>query len=120
MLVAVLSVLAVVDLSSGVCGEVFATDASSTHGAIVSTTIPSDKTWIMVRGCKSKGAYSRILNPHEAMLKSFELLEETGEERDSRLEKGGPTRPLAFRYDFLEVFAGGASVVTQLQPLVSL
>ena len=110
VLVAVLSVMAVVDLSTGVCDEVFATDASSTHGAIVSTEIPSDKSWIIVRGCKSKGAYSRILNPHEAMLKSFELWEETGEEKESRLEKGGPSRPLAFRYDFLEVFAGGASV----------
>ena len=110
VLVAVLSVLAVVDLSADVCKETYATDASSSHGAIVSTTLPAELSWMIVRGCKSKGAYARILNPHEALLKSFELLEETGEERENRLDKGGPARPLAFRYEFLEVFAGAASV----------
>ena len=110
VLVSVLAGLAVVDLSADVSKEIYATDASSTHGAIVSTEVSHDLAWMITRVCKSKGAYARILNPHEAMLKSFELLEEVEEDRNAKLEKGGPSRPLAFRYDFIEVFAGAASV----------
>ena len=117
VLVSILSVMAVTDLSLDVNEKVFATDASMSHGAIVSTNLPKKLAWMITRMCKSKGAYTRILSPFESVLKSFELLEETGEERDLRLEKGGPSRPLAFHYDFIEVFAGGASVSDEVSAL---
>ncbi len=109
-LVSLLAPLAVTDLGVGMLDHMYATDASNSHGAIVATQVKEDIPWIVSRCCKSKGAYARILTPAEALLKSLDILEETGEEAQHGLIKGGPSRPLAFRYDFLEVFAGAAVV----------
>ena len=109
-LASVLAPLAVTDLGVGMLDHLYATDASNTHGAIVSAEVDEKIPWFVSRCCKSKGAYARLLTPFEATLKSLDILEETGEEIDARLLKGGPSRPLAFKYDFLEVFAGAAVV----------
>lgn len=109
-LISILAPLAVSDLGVGMLDHIFATDASNTHGAIVTAEVDSRLPWIVSRCCKSKGAYARILSPSETLLKSLDILEETGEEVAAKLAKGGPSRPLAFRYDFIEVYAGAAVV----------
>ena len=68
VLVSVLSVMAVMDLSLDVHEHVFGTDASNSHGAIVSTTLPRRLSWMITRMCKCKGAYTRILSPFESVL----------------------------------------------------
>ena len=110
VLVSVLCMMASFDVSSGMLGRVFATDASNTHGAIVSASLDPRISWMVSRVCKSKGAYTRILTPSECVLRAFDILDECPEEKDEKLSRGGPSRPLAFHYDFLEVFAGSATV----------
>ena len=79
-LISILAPLAVSDLGVGMLDHIYATDASNTHGAIVSAEIDSRIPWMVSRCCKSKGAYARILSPSESLLKSLDILEETGEE----------------------------------------
>lgn len=110
VLVSVLCMLATFDVSSGMLDRVFATDASNTHGAIVSAALEPRISWLISRVCKSKGAYTRILTPAECVLRALDILDEEPEERKDRLDHGGPSRPLAFHYDFIEVFAGSATV----------
>ncbi len=110
VLVSVLSMLASSDVGSGMLDRVFATDASNSHGAIVSAALDPKVSWVISRTCKSKGAYTRILTPSECLLRAFDILDEEPEERGERLEKGGPSRPIAFHYEFIEIFAGSSSV----------
>ena len=110
VLVSVLCMVATSDVGAGILDRVFATDASNTHGAIVSTSLDPRISWIVSRTCKSKGAYTRILTPAECVLRAFDILDEGPEERVDKLVKGGPSRPMAFHYDFIEVFAGSSSV----------
>ena len=109
-LVAILAPIAVTDLGAGMVDKVYATDASNSHGAIVSASVDPRISWTISRCCKSKGAYARILSPSEVLLKSLDVLEETGEEANALAGSKGPPRPIAFHYDFLELFAGAAVV----------
>ena len=112
-LVSVLGCLAVTDLGAKFCDRIFATDASIAKGGIVSSPCSPELQTVVARSCKTKGAYSRLLTPHECLLQRLDLLEE-GDSQD--LPNGGPSieRPIAFRYDFLEVYAGAATVSSVL------
>ena len=110
VLVSVLCMVATSDVGTGILDRVFATDASNTHGAIVSASLDPRISWIVARTCKSKGAYTRILTPAECVLRAFDILDEEPEERERKVIDGGPSRPLAFHYEFIEVFAGSSSV----------
>ena len=108
-LISVLGVLAVTDLGAQFCDRIFATDASIAKGGIVSAECPPELQVVLARSCKSKGAFSRLLTPHECMLQRLDLLEEPESFLDVQKD-AIVDRPLAFRYDFLEVYAGAATV----------
>ena len=110
VLVSVLCMVATSDVGSGMLDRVFATDASCSHGAIVSASLNPRISWLVSRTCKSKGAYTRILTPAECVLRAFDILDEDPDERNQKMDRGGPSRPIAFHYEFIEVFAGSSSV----------
>ena len=104
-LLALLCPLAVSDLCAEAHPEVFSTDASIAAGAICSSPISVDFARILWRVSRSKGAYSRLLTPLESLTKKLGMLEEVPD-----FSKNSPDRPLAFHYDFIEVFSGAGKV----------
>lgn len=58
---------------------------------------------------RSKGAYSRLLSPSEVLLKRMDELDVIAPEGTTT---SSPSRPLAFHFDFVEIFAG-ASLITK-------
>lgn len=57
---------------------------------------------------RSKGAYSRLLSPSEVLLKKISDLEPAGVVSSDF----APSRPIAYHFDFIEIFAG-ASLITK-------
>ena len=104
--------LAVSDLGAPPCGDVFCTDASLQKGAICSAALNPQLGKILWKITRSKGAYHRLLTPLESISKRLGLLEEK-----APVEVVAPPRPLAFCYDFLEVFSGSAKVSDSLSKL---
>ena len=115
-LMSVLGILAVTDLGAQYCERIFATDASIAKGGIVSSFCSPELQTILSRSCKTKGAFSRLLIPHECMLQRLDLLEETGCVADIA-STSAIERPIAFRYDFLEVYAGASTVSSAMVQL---
>ena len=109
---ALLVPFAVSDLSAMFCSEVFATDASLSKGAICSTKLPYDVCRTLWSGLRSKGAYHRLLSPVEALSRRLGLGEEVPD-----LEETVCKRPLAFHYDFIEIFSGAAVVTTAMSSM---
>ena len=107
-LVATLMPLAVTELSAPYHPEVFCSDASDTKGAVCKAVIPEHVLRVLWKSERSKGAYSRLLSPSEVLLKRMDELDvaDAGEKTIS------PSRPLAFHFDFVEIFAG-ASLITK-------
>ena len=105
VLVATLAVFAVFDMASKYDSKIYCTDASSKKGAIVSAEIEPRLIEVMWKGLKSKGAYTRLLSPSETILKAVGELEPS--EPDGRVD---PPRPIAFHFDFIEVFAGASLI----------
>ena len=109
VLLATLCPLLCSDLCAPPCEKVFATDASLKKGGYCSTSVSSEFSKFLWKVTRSKGAYSRLLSPIECISKRLGLLEELpGGDLPS------PSRPLAFHYDFLEVFSGAARVSASL------
>lgn len=109
MVLAVLAPLVVSDLGASFFDRIFATDASVSKGAIVSAPVSQKIARVLWRSCRSKGGYSKLLTPVQSTLSRCLDFEE-----DDTLATGPVTahvdRPLAYRFDFIEVFAGSASV----------
>ena len=108
-LLAVLAPLAVSDIASGFANEIYATDASLDKGAIVSSL--QDKTVVEVlwKSCRSKGGYSKMLDQTQSILARSIDFEELEVQRSETVR-----RPLAYRFDFIEVFAGAATVTAKM------
>ena len=107
VLLSVLAPLAVSDLGAGYIDKIFCSDASMSKGAICSTKVSRQVAQALWRSCRSKGSYTRLLTPEECLLKRL------GELEVNRMvieELPAPTRPLAYNYDFLEIYAGAAIV----------
>ncbi len=111
-LLALLVCLAVSDLRSPMCEKIFATDASLAKGAICSTTVPKAFAQFLWRVSRSKGAYHRLLTPIQEVSRRLGLLEEIGE-----IEVPSVSRPIAFCYDFIEIFSGASTVSCALGKL---
>ena len=111
-LLACLVCFAVTDICAPPCQEVFCTDASLQKGAICSAKVSCDFSRFLWRVTRSKGAYHRLLTPIESIAKRLGIHEEKPASISS-----GPDRPLAFHYDFLEVFSGAAKVTAALDSL---
>ena len=110
-LAAVLVPLMSADVSAPWIDEIFCSDASQTHGAYCKAKVGKKLNEVVWKTSRTKGGYSRLLSPVEVALRRANALEETQDVAgvcDESLI--GPTRPLAFRFDFVEVFAGAAKV----------
>ena len=107
-LVATLMPLAVTELSAPYHTEVFCSDASEKKGAFCKAVIPEHIVRVLWKSERSKGAYSRLLSPSEVLLKRMDELDIAPEGTTT----SSPSRPLAFHFDFVEIFAG-ASLITK-------
>ena len=111
-ILALLVPFAVSDLCAQAHHEVFATDASLSLGAICSAEVDIPVAQAFWRVSRSKGAYTRLLTPFESLAKRLGTFEELGESH-----RPAPDRPLAFFYDFIEVFSGAGKVTAQMASL---
>ena len=105
-LLAVLIPLAQSELNAPFSDRIFCTDASNTKGAILSAQVPRPVSEVLWKTSRTKGAYSRLLSPVEAALKQLGELQE----EDACVERPKPQRPLAFCFEFVEIYAGAAKV----------
>lgn len=105
VLLSVLAPLVVSDIAVGFCSSLFATDASLSKGAIVQSDVGEEITEVLWRSCRTKGGYSKLLDGSQSILSRCMDFEETGEQQAEAVG-----RPLAFRFDFIEIFAGAATV----------
>ena len=108
-LLGVLAPLAVSDIASGFGEEIFATDASLDKGAIVSCKQERKIIEVLWRSCRSKGGYSKLLDPIQSILARSADFEEQETPQPESVR-----RPLAYRFDFIEVFAGAATVTAKM------
>ena len=111
----VLALLAVADVGALFEGRVFATDASEEKGAITSANVPITVVEKLWRSCKTKGAYSRLKTQHEILLDRLGIRDEAAVDDTTQYDtlsafQPGPSKQLAFQYDFIEVYAGSARV----------
>ena len=94
------------DLAVEMCPRMFATDASKDRGAIVETDSLGYVTEILHRACKSKGAYTSLPS-RESM-----VLREIDDDEWDNIPEQRPNvhRPIAFKFQFIEVFAGASKI----------
>ena len=112
-LLAVLMPLAVIDLTAQYDKHIYCSDASCQRGAVLKAQVNDRIAEILWKCSRSKGAYSRLSSPLEALLQRLDL--DTGESMQMR--GVSPDRPLAFSFEFLEVFAGAARVTKFISEL---
>lgn len=112
-LAAVLIPFAASELNAEYMSRVLCTDASSSKGAVCSAEVPLEVNEVLWKSTKSKEAYSRLLSPVEVQLRRHADIEEKGEEVD-RQEPTGPFRPIAYRFSFIELFAGSAKITKEM------
>ena len=110
VLLAVLMPFMVHELLADYLPTAFATDASSRKGAICQALVGKDVVEVLWKHCKSKGAYTRLLTEPESFLRQLEVFEEHSEQT----VVSDPGRPLAFTFDFLEIYAGSGKVTKYL------
>lgn len=118
-----LAPLLVSDLAAPFSQEVFSTDASDVKGAITSTTVSPSLVQTIWKSGRSKGAYTRLKTDYEQLTERLGLREDTGiEEEEDHLVSGASygnslRRPMAFKYDFIEVYAGSSRVTQAMDQL---
>lgn len=117
VLAAVLHPLMMTDIGCKYHDRVFATDASSAKGAICSCPVSPLLSEVLWKTSKTKGSYTRLLSPSEVLLRRLGIKEELDFESPLDGLLPGPPRPLAYRFDFIEVFAGAAKVTSAIQAL---
>jgi hypothetical protein len=105
VLMAVLAPLMTSDLAASFCDRIYATDASLAKGAIVSAPIDTALAKCTWRICRSKGGYSKLLSPAQSVLARCLDFEENTIPKAETV-----SRPLAYRFDFIEIYAGAATV----------
>ncbi len=111
-LAAVLCPLMVADVSTPLHEEVFATDASESRGADLSAPIDPTINEALFKTFKTKGAYTRLQTAEETCAQRLGLAEAL--EEDSVPAPSKVDRPLAYRFDFIELFAGAAKISKSL------
>ena len=105
VLLSCLAPLIKTDIGTPYCDRLFSTDASSDRGAVVSTTVTPDVYAALYRCCKNKGSYTRLLSEEESLAYQFGF----GSTPSDFVSKTVP-KPLAFRFSFIEIYAGSAKV----------
>ena len=114
-LAAVLCPLMVADISTPLHGEVYATDASESRGAVLSAPIDPTVNEALFKTFKTKGAYTRLQTPEEVLTQRLGIVESLEEEESPGVSR--VDRPMAYRFDFIELFAGAAKISKSLNRL---
>ena len=104
-LLSVLAPLAQIDLSA---------DASEAKGGFVKAHVGVDVTRPLWRTASKKGGYSRLLAKEEAILAKFGDSEPFSLRAVQPPSGVSPQRPLAYVFDFLEVYSGSGRVAAAL------
>ena len=112
VLLSVLAPLIKTDISVPFCDKLFATDASSNRGAVVSTEVSEDVHEALFRCCKNKGSYTRLLSKEEHIFSQVGFGSIPPD-----FESPSVPKPLAFRFSFIEIFAGSAKVTRFISEL---
>ena len=105
-LLATLMPLMYSDLAAPFSEKVFCTDASNDRGAVLEADISPELSEVLWKASRSKGAYTRLLSASEVLLKQLGELEEFSEHPNTE----GPPRPLAYAFEFIEVFSGASKI----------
>ena len=108
----ILVLFAVTNIATPFSSQVFCSDASVEMGAFCSSHIDPELSECLWKCTRSKGAYHRLLSPAESLSKRLGLLEERGNQAAAE-----PDRPLAFHYDFIEIFSGASKISDHLAKL---
>ena len=112
---AILAPICASDLSAPYLKKIYATDASMSKGAIVSTDIPEDVAKALCLGSDKKGAYVLLDSAPRSILKhvgEFEDDKSDGEEVFEQIEK-----PPQFRFDFVELCGGAGALSDAMRNL---
>ena len=112
VLLSVLTPLIVTDIAVDFAQELYATDASMHKGAILRCPISRAVSETLWKSCRSKGGYSKLLSPTQSILSRAMDYEE-----EDPLDPPSVSRPIAYRFDFIEVFAGSSKVTKQVSAL---
>ena len=113
LLVATLAPMIVTDIATPLPEVLYATDASEERGAITSTPVSKETTLPLAKCFKTQGAYTRLQIGWSRLMQKVGIAEDLPEEE----VLCSPTRPLAFSFEFIEVFAGSSKVTKALSAL---
>lgn len=115
VLASVLAPLILTDVSTPMHNKIFCTDASESRGAVLQADVDATVNEAIFKSFKTKGSYSRLHTKEEVLALRLGLREED----DADQEESPPTigRPLAYRFDFVEVFAGSARITACMDKL---
>ncbi len=82
--------------------KIFCSDASLDRGAVLEAPLDEKRCRVLHRALRSKGAYTKLSCASDRLLSEDAEFEERNRPKVSR--------PLAFRYDFIEVYSGASLV----------
>ena len=105
VMVAILAPLMASNAGAGISQIVYATDASLEKGAILKAPIDTRVCTALIRTCRSKGGYTKLLSAAERLEIDEGLIGATP----------SPQRPIAMHYGFIEIFAGAAVVTKEME-----
>ena len=112
-LMALLGPIAVSDIAVPFLPVLYATDSSQRKRAIVSAEISTSLAQGLWLSSDRKGAYAKLATKTEAILKRIDpMAEDLADNSMADLFPENVARPLAYHFDFIEVFSG-ASVITK-------
>ena len=112
-LVATLMPLALTDISAAYHPDIYCSDASDAKGAYCKARVPEEIVRILWKSERSKGAYTRLLSQAEVLLKRMDELDLVADSKPL----ASPQKPLAFHFDFVEIFAGASLITSHMSEL---
>jgi hypothetical protein len=107
VLVSALSPLIMTNIAAPYDSNVYCTEASEQGGGICETHVGSLVSEVLFKSCRTKGAYTKLLSPLDRVMHKLNALEEFDV---PELANQKPGRPLAFVFEFIEVFSGASRV----------
>lgn len=111
---AVLMPLAVADIAAPIDKKLYCTDASLKKGAILETSLEDRLMQVLYRATINKGSYTRMLSSSASILKAYDLSFEEDEDEGEATQKLPADRPIAFSFEFIEVYAGSSKITKYL------
>lgn len=120
VLASVLIPLACSELNAEFTDSIFCSDASMFKGAFCTAPVSQSVCEVLWKATKSEGAYTRLLLPVEVELKKRQSFEERPAAEEAEPDSTVPPRPLAYRFDFVEIFAGSSKITKAMNGLVNL